>query len=79
MTVSVREAKANLSRLLDDAAAGNDVIITCDGKPKARLVGLTTAQVPFLVNWNLLRVRRGAGRKTTPAENHVRADRDSRD
>lgn len=36
--VSVREAKDNLSALLDLAAAGKDIIITSDGRPKAMLV-----------------------------------------
>lgn len=37
-TVSVRTAKANLSALLDKVAAGAEVLITSDGRPKARLV-----------------------------------------
>ena len=39
-TVSVRTAKANLSALLDKVAAGGEVLITSDGRPKARLVPL---------------------------------------
>lgn len=36
--VSVREAKDNLSGLLQRAAAGEEVIITSDGEPRAMLV-----------------------------------------
>ncbi len=36
--VSVREAKSNLSRLLQDVAAGQDVVITRSGRPVAKLV-----------------------------------------
>lgn len=37
-TVNVHEAKTHLSRLLDQVAAGEEVIIARAGKPIARLV-----------------------------------------
>lgn len=37
-TVSVADAKARLSRLLDAAAAGEEIVIARHGKPLARLV-----------------------------------------
>jgi prevent-host-death family protein len=39
-TINISEAKANLSKLADQAAAGEDVIITRHGKPVARLTAL---------------------------------------
>jgi prevent-host-death family protein len=36
--VTVRDAKAHLSALLEWVAAGNELTITSDGQPKARLV-----------------------------------------
>ena len=39
-SVGVREAKTHLSRLLDDVAAGEEVVITRRGQPAARLVAL---------------------------------------
>jgi prevent-host-death family protein len=36
--VTVRDAKAHLSALLEWVAAGNELTITSDGKPKAKLV-----------------------------------------
>lgn len=36
--VSVRTAKAKLSALLEQVAAGAEILITSDGRPKARLV-----------------------------------------
>lgn len=39
-TVSIHEAKTHLSRFVDQAAAGEDIIIARDGKPVARLVPL---------------------------------------
>jgi prevent-host-death family protein len=38
--ISVRAAKAHLSALLELVAAGQEITITSDGKPKAKLVGI---------------------------------------
>ena len=43
-TVNIYEAKTQLSKLVDDAAAGKDVIIARNGKPVARLVGIQSKQ-----------------------------------
>ena len=40
VTVNVHEAKTNLSRLLAQVEAGEEVIIARNGKPVARLVGV---------------------------------------
>ncbi|MEK7406730.1 MAG: type II toxin-antitoxin system prevent-host-death family antitoxin [Acidobacteriota bacterium] len=39
-TVNIRTAKAHLSRLVEEAAAGNEIVIAKAGKPRARLVAL---------------------------------------
>ncbi len=39
-TASLYEAKTNLSALVDQAAAGMEIVITKSGKPKAMLVPL---------------------------------------
>lgn len=39
-TVNITEAKAHLSRLVDQASIGEEIIITRAGKPVARLVTL---------------------------------------
>ncbi len=44
MNVNVYAAKTNLSQLLDRAAGGEEVIITRNGRPVARLVALTPAR-----------------------------------
>ncbi|HET6757440.1 MAG TPA: type II toxin-antitoxin system Phd/YefM family antitoxin [Burkholderiales bacterium] len=36
--VNIHEAKANLSRLVDQAAAGTEIVIAKAGKPLAKLV-----------------------------------------
>jgi prevent-host-death family protein len=77
MNASVRMAKSRLSEFLDRAAAGEEIVITSDGRPKARLVALDSVPVPYRVNRNLLRpTKRKSG---TRAEVIVREDRDGRD
>jgi prevent-host-death family protein len=39
-TINIHEAKTHLSRLVDEVAAGHEVIIAKAGKPLARLVPL---------------------------------------
>jgi len=39
-TVSLYEAKTNLSRLVERAAAGEEIVIAKSGRPRARLVPL---------------------------------------
>lgn len=73
---NVRNAKAQLSALLERAARGEEIVITSGGKPKARLLALAPAVAPFRVNKRLLAVRRRPGR---PADVLVREDRDARD
>ncbi len=44
--VNVHEAKTQLSRLLDRAHAGEEIIVAKAGKPYARLVPLSVQQEP---------------------------------
>ena len=79
MVTNVRAAKARLSELLERAAAGEEIVITSDGRPKAKLVPVAAATKPFRVNRRLL-VRRSSTKVKGPlAERLVREDRDSRD
>jgi prevent-host-death family protein len=43
-TINIHAAKTQLSRLVDEAAAGKEIIIARAGKPVARLVPLATPQ-----------------------------------
>ena len=45
-TVNMHEAKTHLSRLVEEAAAGTEIIIAKAGKPCARLVPLEPARKP---------------------------------
>jgi prevent-host-death family protein len=45
-TVNIHEAKTHLSRLVEQAAAGQEVIIARAGKPLARLVPLADVARP---------------------------------
>ena len=42
-TVNVHQAKTQLSRLLEEVAAGQEIVIAKAGKPVARLVSLRAA------------------------------------
>ena len=75
--VNVRAAKDQLSSLLEEAAGGNEVIITSDGVPKAKLVPVRGQRRVFRVDWALLNsmpMKAGA----PSAEGIVREDRDGR-
>ena len=77
LVVNVRAAKDQLSSLLEQASRGNEVIITSDGLPKAKLVPMRSRRQPFRMDWELLRsmpLKRGVA----SAEELVREDRDGR-
>jgi prevent-host-death family protein len=78
LILNVRAAKDQLSSLLEAAARGDEVIITSDGQPKARLGPVRPTRRPFQVDWELLRSRPAPSGKA-PAEEIVRTDRDARD
>jgi prevent-host-death family protein len=40
MTIGIFEAKQKLSELIERAARGEEIVITCRGKERARLVGI---------------------------------------
>lgn len=42
-TVNIHEAKTHLSRIVDEVAAGDEVIIAKAGKPMARLIPMPAA------------------------------------
>ncbi len=78
-TISVRAAKAHLSGLLDEVAAGREVVITSDGVPKARLVPMSaeTQRKPFTgTREHLKKMPPWTGGPT--ADEIVREDRDGR-
>ncbi len=43
-TVGIRELKNNLSRYVDEARAGHDIVITDRGRPVARLARLSAVE-----------------------------------
>jgi prevent-host-death family protein len=76
--VSVRTAKAHLSGLLEQVAGGQEITITSDGVPKARLVPISAKkQRPFLgTRAHLATMPPWQGGLTS--EEIIREDRDSR-
>ena len=45
-TVNIHEAKTHLSRLVEDAAGGEEIVIARAGKPVAHLVGAKKVRKP---------------------------------
>lgn len=45
-TVNIQEAKTHLSRLVEEAAGGEDVVIAKAGRPMVRLVPVSTLAGP---------------------------------
>jgi prevent-host-death family protein len=62
-TVNIHAAKTHLSRLVDAAAAGEEIVIARAGKPVARLVPLQDAQARPRRRLGLL-----AGQVSVPAD-----------
>ena len=64
-TVNISVAKANLSKLADEVASGDQVIVSKAGKPVMKLVALTEQELqagkPKVMNRKL-----GSGRKHAP-------------
>jgi prevent-host-death family protein len=77
--ISVRAAKAHLSGLLDLVASGREIVITSDGKPKAKLVAwdAKSSRKPFSgTREHLAKMPPWRGGPT--AEELIREDRDGR-
>jgi len=45
--VDIYEAKTQLSKLVDEAAAGTDIIIGRNGRPVARITALESSKAPI--------------------------------
>jgi prevent-host-death family protein len=76
LVVNVRAAKDQLSSLLEAAARGDEVVITSDGRPKAKLVAIQPRHPRFQMHWSWLH---GQTISSEPqAQDLVREDRDGR-
>jgi len=75
--VSVREAKAHFSALVDRAAAGEEITITWHGRARARLAAVRPDSNPFRINRAWLRSM-PLRKRGSQAETLVRADRDAK-
>jgi prevent-host-death family protein len=74
--INVRAAKAHLSALLDLVAGGQEITITSDGRPKAKLVAAKPRKV-FTGTWERLK-EMPLQTEGPLAEEIIRADRDGR-
>ena len=60
MTVNIHEAKTQLSRLVEEAAGGREIVIARAGRPVARLVPLASAVRPKQLGLLRGKIRIGA-------------------
>ncbi len=73
--VGIKQARQNLPDLIDQVEAGEEILITRQGKAVAKLVSAPTTvkQLPSLEEF-----RRGIGRSGTPSAQLLREERDTR-
>jgi prevent-host-death family protein len=69
--IQLKDAKASLSSLVDDAARGQPSIITRDGKPQAVVVGFEEwEQLSRVPSFGRLLMSAPVGAKNLPRRNH---------
>jgi prevent-host-death family protein len=66
--VSVHEAKTHLSRLLDAVTAGDEVIISKNGRPVARLTAVVSERPKVVLGSDRGKVRIAGDFKATPKD-----------
>ena len=76
--ISVRAAKAHLSALLDLVAAGQEITITSDGKPKAKLVSAEMREPGKVFQGMGDYLMKQPIHRGPTADEIIRAERDSR-
>jgi prevent-host-death family protein len=77
-SMSVREAKAHFSSLLEQAAAGEEITITWHGRPRARIVPAAEgAEIPLKIDREWLKDMK-VKRKGSSSDRLIRDDRDAR-
>jgi prevent-host-death family protein len=73
--IGIKQARQELPDLIDRAEAGEEVIITRQGKPVAKLVAAPKTRKPLP---SLAEFRKDIGRVGTPAAQLLRAERNAR-
>ena len=75
-TAGVREARQNLSTLLDEVKKGREVVITEHGRPVAKLVPIGSPRTQALPDFD--RIRRTMPRLDPPLSTTLDEDREDR-
>ena len=87
MTTTLSQSQADLPRLVELASQGEDVVITVEGKPKAKLTRAESTNghplsAQELQTWQAelaeLRARLSTGKTTPTAEQLIAEDREDR-
>ena len=77
LKMNIRMAKDRFSHVVELAAQGNEIIITSDGEPKAKIVPYVRERKRFVPNWDLIKGWETA--KGPTGTEIIRAERDERD
>jgi prevent-host-death family protein len=72
--VGIKQARQDLPNLIDRAEAGEEIVITRQGKPVAKLIAAPKSPKPLP---SLADFRKTIGRNGTPAEQLLREERDA--
>jgi prevent-host-death family protein len=72
--VGIRQARQDLPDLIDRAEAGEEIIITRQGRPVAKLIAAPRDPIPLP---SLTEFRSRVGRSGTPAVQLIRDERDA--
>ena len=72
--VGIKQARQELPDLIDRAESGEEIVITRQGRPVAKLVPAPKTQKPLP---SLAAFRKAIGREGTPAAELVRQERDA--
>ena len=75
-SAGIREARQNLSALLDEVKKGREVVITEHGRPVAKLVPFDAPRARALPDFN--RIRRSMPRLDPPLSATLEEDREDR-
>ncbi len=73
--IGIKQARQELPDLVDRAEAGEEIVITRQGKPVAKITAIPRSPKTLP---SLMQFRRSLGDKGTPAADLLRSERDAR-
>ena len=77
-TVTVREARARFSEILDAVSQGEEFVVTSHGEPKAKIIAPPASTAPLSIDLKWLKSM-PVSRPHVTSDVLIRHDRDTRD